>query len=133
MRVQEQRQPKKLRKLRKFAFGQRLAEKEKGRHLSRGSFFPLFLIRSAAFAPPPSRAFASFASRSATTSSMAFARAWNSGDPVEMSDGRTVKAAWYGLAIGGFGRARRLSLSDDDDDAVRRKSCEQGMFQPGYE
>lgn len=64
---------------------------------------------------------------------MAFARAWNSGDPVEMSDGRTVKAAWYGLAIGGFGRARRLSLSDDDDDAVRRKSCEQGMFQPGYE
>ena len=34
---------------------------------------------------------------------MAFARAWNSGDPVEMSDGRTEKAAWYRLAIGGFG------------------------------
>ena len=35
---------------------------------------------------------------------MAFARAWNSGDPVEMSDGRTEEeAAWYRLAIGGFG------------------------------
>ena len=101
----------------------------KGRHLSRGSFFPLLLIRSAAFAPPPSRAVASFASRSATTSSIALARAWNSGDAVEMSDGKTEEAAWYNFAVGAFATDRRLSDDDDDDDndarsAVRRRSCE---------
>jgi hypothetical protein len=41
------------------------------------------------------------------------------------------RAAWYRLAVGAFGRDRRLS--DDEDDArsaVRRKSCEQGILQP---
>jgi hypothetical protein len=57
----------------------------------------LLRIRSAAFAPPPSRAWASFDSRSTTTWSMAFARAWNSGEAVETSEGRT-EATWYLLA-----------------------------------
>ena len=66
-------------------------EKEK-RHLSRGSFLPLLRIRSAAFAPPPSREVASFASRSATTLSMASARALNSEEEGEMREGR-IEAA----------------------------------------
>ena len=68
-----------------------------GRYLSRGNFFPLLRIRSAAFAPPPSRAAASFASRSAMTRSMAFARAWKSGEEGETREGRT-EAAWYDRA-----------------------------------
>ncbi len=131
VRVQEQRQPNQGR----LPVG--AGQKGKGTYLSRGSFFPLFRIRSAAFAPPPSRAFASFASRSATTSSIAFARAWNSGEAVEMSDGRTHGAAWYGLAVGAFDRDRRLSDDDDDDDdalsAVRRKSCDECILQRNFE
>lgn len=57
--------------------------------LSRGSFLPLLRIRSAAFALPPARAVASFASTSATSSSMALDLAVNSGDDVEMREGST--------------------------------------------
>jgi hypothetical protein len=62
------------------------------RYLSRGNFFPLLRIRSVAFAPPPSRAAASFASRSATTWSIALARAWKSGEEGDMREGRTEAA-----------------------------------------
>lgn len=71
------------------------------RHLSRGSFFPLLFIRSVAFGPPPARAAASFASRSATTWSMASARARNSGEEDETREGRT-EAAWYDRAVAGI-------------------------------
>lgn len=71
------------------------------RHLSRGSFFPLLLMRSAAFAPPPTRAAASFASRSATTLSMASARARNSGEEDETREGRS-EVAWYDRAVAGI-------------------------------
>jgi hypothetical protein len=50
-----------------------------------------------------------------------------------MSDGRTEEAAWYSLAVGAFTGDRRLSDDDDNDEAVRRKSCEQGIVQPKYE
>ena len=58
-------------------------------HLSLGSFFPLLLIRSAAFGPPPCLTAASFVSRSATRVSIASDLALNSGDAVEMSEGST--------------------------------------------
>lgn len=64
-------------------------------YLSRGSFFPLLRIRSAALDPPPSLAVAVFASNSATNSSIASAFPLNSGDVVETSDGSTD--AWYVL------------------------------------
>ena len=73
--------------------------------LSRGSFFPLLLIRSTAFAPPPNLAVASLASKSATSASMAFDFSVNSGEDVEMRDGRTE--AWYERHI-----LRTLGLSD---------------------
>ena len=69
-------------------------------HLSRGSFFPLIRMRSAALGPPPARAAARFASRSATRLSMASARARNSGDEDETREGRT-EAAWYDRAAAG--------------------------------
>ena len=50
---------------------------------------PFFLIRSAAFAPPPSLAWAIFDSTFMMRSSMAFVFAWKSVDDVEMKEGRT--------------------------------------------
>ena len=103
--IQEQRQPMQGREDGKPADHQQsetvLLKRGETRHLSRGSFFPLLLMRSAAFAPPPARAMASFASRSATTWSMASARARNSGEDDETRDGRS-DVAWYDRAVAGI-------------------------------
>lgn len=118
MRVQEQSQPKRART--HTAIGGLLRDETGVAYLSRGSIFPLLRMRSAAFAPPPARAVVSFASRSATSWSMAPARARNSGEEGETREGRT-EAGWYDRAAAATGSDRVARLDTHDVVVARRR------------